>query len=82
MKKGEKVLRRIVVIILSLFSFLLISFGTLELGSYIADVSWTPWRPDYEQVDLTQILAKDELSEEILYHGFLLHLKLKKNSPS
>ena len=64
MKKCGKILKRISVVLLALFSFALMLFGVLELGVCYADTSWTQWRPNYEQEDLTPILAKTTLTEK------------------
>lgn len=63
MKKGGKVLKRIAVILLALFSFVLIFVGVAELGAYSADVSWRHFRPDYEKKNISQLLTKADRTE-------------------
>jgi len=64
MEKGETIIKRIGVIILALFSFVVMLLGALQIGVACAANLWTHWRPSYEKMDIAPILSKSLLTAE------------------
>ncbi len=60
MKKGIRIGLRILA---SLVALILVLFLVLQIGMLVAH-TWSPWTPDYEKIDLTHILSKEEFSAE------------------
>lgn len=69
MKKKQRALKIFLGIFVSFLSLIVVLLLILQIGMAVAH-GWEPWRPDYDKVDLTQILSRDELSDsdyDVLY---------------
>lgn len=65
-KKAKKLSKLIIFLIVCgaiIGSILLTALG-FEIAFLVSDANITCWRPDYEKTDLTEILDKEELSDE------------------
>ena len=69
MKKGNK-WKRWCFVLCAILLFVVSAFGVLQLGCVYTEKTWEHWRPDYQQIDISTILSKEELSDidyETLY---------------
>ncbi len=65
MRKGlDRVLKIVITVLLSIFMLAVIFVSVLEIGLYAEHVTFDVWRPDYAKVDISNILKKDELTDE------------------
>lgn len=60
----KKVTKRILVVLVALLVFVASVLGLLQLGVVYTERSWVHFKPDYEKIDLSEILYKAELTEE------------------
>ena len=63
LQKGKK-WKRWCFALCALLLFVVSAFGVLQLGCLYTEKSWTHWRPDYAQIELSTILGKETLTEE------------------
>lgn len=63
-KKSKKRLKRLAIVLCSVFVFVSAVLGVLQLGVWHTARGWEQWTPDYEKTDITGILAKETLSEQ------------------
>lgn len=62
MRKNTK--KRIAIVLVALLLFVASVLGALQLGVVYTERSWTHFKPDYEKIEISEILYKTELSEE------------------